>query len=85
MIDTHIKYLDLNLKSPVIAGSSGLSRDVETVKELEDAGAGAIVLPSLFEEQIDYEIREFDEEAKANAYPEAGEMLSYFQRRHALD
>jgi dihydroorotate dehydrogenase (fumarate) len=48
-------YLGLRLKSPVIAGSSPLSLNPETVRQLVDAGVGAIVLPSLLQEQIDRE------------------------------
>jgi len=85
MADTQITYMGLKLKSPIIAGSCGLNRDVEGVKKLEEAGAGAIVMPSLFEEQIEKEIREFDEETALSSYPEANEMLSFFQKRHVLD
>ena len=53
-------YLGLNLKNPVIPSASPLSRDVDTVKKLEDAGASAIVMYSLFEEQIRHEAAEID-------------------------
>lgn len=49
-IDT--SYLGLELRSPVIAGSSNFTSSVESIKEAEAAGAGAVVLKSLFEEQI---------------------------------
>jgi dihydroorotate dehydrogenase (fumarate) len=83
--DIRINYMGLSLKSPVIAGSCGLNRDVDTVKKLEAANAGAVVLPSLFEEQIEYEIDEFDGQSAANSYPEAHDMLSFFQKQHVLD
>ncbi len=85
MIDTRVKYMGLSLKSPIIVGSCGLNRDVEMVKKYEAAGSGAIILPSLFEEQIEHEIREFDEQAAINSYSEGHEMLAYFQKRYALD
>ncbi|MCF7912142.1 MAG: dihydroorotate dehydrogenase-like protein [Candidatus Cloacimonetes bacterium] len=85
MVNTRITYMGLELKSPVIAGSCGLNREIETVKKLEEAGAGAVILPSLFEEQIENEIRELDEQSAMNSYPEAHEMMEYFQRRHVLD
>ncbi len=44
--------MGLNLKNPIIVASSGLTNSVEKIKELEQAGAGAVVLKSLFEEQI---------------------------------
>lgn len=52
------KYLGLKLKNPVVAAASPLSAKIDTVKQLEDAGAGAIVLHSLFEEQIRFEAEE---------------------------
>jgi len=49
------KYLGLTLKHPVMASASPLSQNIDGVRRLEDAGAAAIVLPSLFEEQIERE------------------------------
>lgn len=45
-------YLGLKLKNPIIIGSSNLTKDPKSAKKMEEAGAAAIVLPSLFEEQI---------------------------------
>lgn len=53
MVNLHTKYAGLSLRNPIIVGSSGLTRKVERNKEFEKAGAGAIVLKSLFEEQIE--------------------------------
>jgi dihydroorotate dehydrogenase (fumarate) len=44
--------MGIGLKNPIIVGSSPLSTRVDTIKELEDAGASAVVLKSLFEEQV---------------------------------
>jgi len=52
MANTSTKYLGLELKNPIIVGSSGLTDQVSTVQDLEKAGAGAVVLKSLFEEEI---------------------------------
>lgn len=60
MIDLGTTYLGLKLKSPLVASASPLSRKVDSVKELEQAGAGAVVMYSLFEEQIEHESRELD-------------------------
>ena len=46
------KYMGLELKNPLIVGSCGLTGNVDQIKELEKAGAGAVVLKSIFEEQI---------------------------------
>ncbi|HZY26003.1 MAG TPA: dihydroorotate dehydrogenase-like protein [Bacteroidales bacterium] len=48
-------YLGLNLRNPLIAGSCGLTNSVENIKELAKKGVGAVVIKSLFEEQIQYE------------------------------
>ena len=56
-MDTKTKYLGLELKSPIIAGSCGLTADVEKMVQMEQAGAGAVVLKSVFEEQIIYDIK----------------------------
>lgn len=56
-MDTKTKYLGLELKSPVIVGSCGLTSDVDKICEMEAAGAGAVVIKSVFEEQIIYDIK----------------------------
>lgn len=52
MVNIETNYLGLKLKSPIIVASSGISNSIDKIKELEANGAGAIVLKSLFEEQI---------------------------------
>jgi dihydroorotate dehydrogenase (fumarate) len=52
MADLNVKYLGLDLKSPIIAGSCGLTNSLENLKAIEKAGAGAVVLKSIFEEEI---------------------------------
>lgn len=56
MADISVKYLGLHLKSPFIAASSGYTANLEKIVALANSGAGAIVLKSLFEEQINNEI-----------------------------
>ena len=51
-MDLKTTYLGLELKNPIISGSCPLGSNLDTVRHLEDAGAAAIVLPSLFEEEI---------------------------------
>jgi len=61
MPDLSIKYLGLDLKSPVIAGSCSLTHSIDHLKAIEKAGAGAVVLKSVFEEEIYLEYaHEFD-------------------------
>ncbi len=54
-IDLKSRYLGLELANPVVASASPLTGSVDSLKRLEDAGVGAVVLPSLFEEQIEHE------------------------------
>jgi dihydroorotate dehydrogenase (fumarate) len=59
-IDLSTTYLGLKLKNPLVASSSPMCREVSNVRRLEDAGASAVVLHSLFEEQIDVDNDELD-------------------------
>lgn len=56
-MNTNTKYLGLDIASPIIAGSCGLTNDVENLKRLEAAGAGAVIIKSVFEEQIIFDIK----------------------------
>jgi dihydroorotate dehydrogenase (fumarate) len=60
MIDFSTTYLGLPLKNPIVASASPLSRKAEHVKRLEEAGVAAVVMYSLFEEQIIHESLELD-------------------------
>ncbi len=59
-MDLHTRYLGLELRSPLVASASPLTGDLDGLRRLEEAGAGAVVLPSLFEEQISHELAEID-------------------------
>ncbi|MEA3477912.1 MAG: diguanylate cyclase, partial [Bacteroidota bacterium] len=61
-MDLTTKYLGLNLQSPIIVGSSGLTDSVEKIEQLEKFGAGAVVLKSIFEEEITLEYEKMVEE-----------------------
>ncbi|MCR4816685.1 MAG: dihydroorotate dehydrogenase-like protein [Bacteroidales bacterium] len=56
-MDTKTKYLGLEIDSPVIAGSCGLTNDISNLEKLEAAGAGAVIIKSVFEEQIIFDIK----------------------------
>jgi dihydroorotate dehydrogenase (fumarate) len=77
MPDLTTTYLGLALRSPLVASASPLSKRVETVRALEAAGAGAVVLYSLFEEQITHESLELDHYLHVGAHTYA-ESMSYF-------
>jgi dihydroorotate dehydrogenase (fumarate) len=82
MTDLTTKYIGLTLKNPLVASASPLSEKVETAKKLEKAGVSAIVMYSLFEEQIIHESLELDHFLSygtesspeySNYYPETGQ------------
>jgi len=60
MSDIKTNYMGIPLDNPVIAGASSFTRNLDSIKKIEDAGAGAIVVSSLFEEQIKLEQYAFD-------------------------
>ena len=76
-VDLTTTYLGLTLKNPLVASASPLSKKIDSVRRLADAGIAAVVLYSLFEEQITHESRELDHYLTrgTNTYAEA---LSYF-------
>src|SRR5215510_6701691 len=77
MMDLSTEYLGLRLKNPIVPSSSPLSHSVDSIRRLEDAGAAAVVMYSLFEEQITLESFYLDYYLThgTDSYPEA---LSYF-------
>ena len=79
MADLTTSYMGLLLKNPIIVGSSGLTTSLEKIKELEANGAAAVVLKSLFEEEILLETKKHLESAKADSliYSDNSETLDY--------
>jgi dihydroorotate dehydrogenase (fumarate) len=84
MVDLTTTYLGMKLKNPLVASASPLSEKVETVKKLEEAGIAAVVMYSLFEEQIIHESLELDHYLTQGSYssseavtylPEAGRYI----------
>ena len=59
-MDLTTRYMGLSLRNPLIASASPLNADIGNLRRLEDAGAGAVVLPSIFEEQIIAERQELE-------------------------
>ena len=91
-MDLTTAYLGFKLKNPLIASSSPLTLDLDNIRRLEDCGAAAVVLPSIFEEQIEAEAMEIERLTTAPSESFA-EALSYFpaaignwsEPRHYLD
>ena len=76
-MDLSTTYMGLKLKNPLVPSASPLSRSLDGMKRLEDAGASAIVMYSLFEEQIEHEAAEMDHYLRYGTESFA-EALSYF-------
>jgi dihydroorotate dehydrogenase (fumarate) len=70
-------YMGITLNNPLIAGASSLTNQLDTIKQLEEAGAGALILPSLFEEQIQLEKLRLEEELSKfdNLYAEMADVF----------
>ncbi len=62
MIDFSTQYLGMKLKGPIVVSSTPLSESIDNIRRMEDSGASAIVLISLFEEQLELESRALDED-----------------------
>ncbi len=77
MIDLSTKYLDFDLKNPLIASASPITNSIDGIKRLEDNGIAAVILHSLFEEQINHEMQELDHFLYSHneSYAEATEYL----------
>ncbi len=76
-LNTEVTFAGLKLKNPIVISSSGLTETVDKVKILEKCGAGAVVLKSLFEEQIMMNVDK-DMSLNDNDYPEAQDFLRNF-------
>jgi dihydroorotate dehydrogenase (fumarate) len=77
MIDISARYLGLTLKSPIVASASPLCESVDNLRRMEDAGIAAVVLPSLFEEQLHLESQVLDSDLSRGDESFA-ESLNYF-------
>lgn len=80
MVNLETTFAGIRLKNPLIAGSSGLTNSLSKIKELERNGIGAIVLKSLFEEQIENHSEKLSQIAD---YPEAADYINtYIEMNH---
>jgi len=82
MADLTTTYVGLKLRNPVIVSSSGLADSVNKIKKIEAAGAGAVVMKSLFEEQINHEAGRM---LADNDYPEAADYILNYSKSNSLD
>ena len=86
MASLKTKYMGLELRSPIIAGSCGLTSDVNKMVEMEKAGVGAVVLKSIFEEQINEETSGVFKAGygMSDAYPEAEDYIKTYIRSNTI-
>ncbi|PLW93851.1 MAG: diguanylate cyclase [Marinilabiliales bacterium] len=81
MVNLEASYMGLKLKNPIIVGSSGLTNSVENIIEIAKHGAGAVVLKSLFEEQIKHAASStIVQNEYGNTYPEAEDYIRNYTR-----
>ena len=80
-MDLSTVYMSLKLRNPVIVGSSGLTGSVEKVRKCADAGAGAVVLKSVFEEQIESELGQLTDD---RWFPEAADYINSYGLQNAV-
>ena len=74
-MDLSTQYLGLTLKNPIIVASSGLTMSAEKIVDCENAGAGAVVMKSLFEEQI--RASESGVEGSLGMHPEVTRLCAF--------
>lgn len=85
MINLETTYMGLQLKNPLIVSSSGLTNSVRKIKIIEEKGAGAVVLKSLFEEQIRNETKHLIGKDPSNSnYPEAEEYIQTYIKGNSI-
>ncbi len=86
MVNLATTYMGLKLKNPIIIGSSGLTNSVENIKEAAANGAAAVVLKSLFEEQIHHSASHtLQQNETGNYYPEAEDYIRNYTRHNDVD
>ncbi len=85
MADLRTKYMGLSLRNPIIVGSSGLTNSVDMIKEIEKLGAGAVVLKSLFEEQIRFQVdKSVAQSESIYSYPEAEDYIGNYTKETSV-
>ena len=84
MVDLTSHYGGIALRNPIIAGSSGLTASLQQVTAIAQAGAGAVILKSLFEEQIEATALQAQAEVETS-YPEGLDYMLHYTRQHEVE
>jgi len=82
-MDLSTQYMGMELKNPIIVGSSGMTSSVEKVKKAEAAGAAAVVLKSIFEEEVALEYADFMKTAQQ--FPKESQYFDYDGRKIPIE
>lgn len=83
MADLTTRYMGLTLKNPIVIGSCGLTNSVDEIKKMESFGAAAVVLKSIFEEQIVMESDSISSDRPTHSAET--DYINYYTRQHNLD
>src|SRR6056297_4055409 len=86
MANLETQYLGLKLKNPIVAASSGLTNSIEDIKGFEESGAGAVVLKSIFEEEIRIQMEKDQDQMNRESflYPETMDFYDNYAQDDAL-
>src|SRR5438045_162746 len=82
-MDLTTSYLGLKLRTPLVVAASPLSEEIDRIKQMEDFGASAVVLPSLFEEQLQQDRSELNHRLEQGTFA-SPEALTYFPEPQEL-
>jgi dihydroorotate dehydrogenase (fumarate) len=85
MANLSVKYMGLDLQSPLILGSCGLSNKIDNILAAQEAGCGAVVLKSIFEEEIKQEAAAIYKEANESMHTDAYDYIAQYQEMAAFE
>lgn len=85
MVNLSVKYMGLTLPSPLILGSCGLTNNIENLMKAEKAGFGAVVLKSIFEEQIQYDIETTYKSGGYTSHSQSYDYIAHYQEEASID
>ncbi|MBN2280950.1 MAG: dihydroorotate dehydrogenase-like protein [Candidatus Marinimicrobia bacterium] len=84
-MDLKTTYMGMELKNPIIVASSSLSKTLDGIQNIVDSGAGAVILKSLFEEQISAQTQQLEQHLYSGAHAESLDYIRNYSKEHSLD